>query len=446
MTSEKLSNTFMGYVDVERGLLSREIFVNEEIYAQEQERIFARSWLFLGHESQIAKSGDYFVSRMGEESVIMTRDRKGEIHVFLNSCMHRGMKVCRYDEGNTPVFTCPYHGWSYGLDGSLVGVPYFKEAYHSELKKEDWGLREVAQLANYKGTIWATWDKDAPSFEEYLGGMKFYLDLMLDGRDGSEGGSELLMGVQKWETPCNWKFPQEQFSGDNYHGIPTHRSVDLSGIGPSGKGRRDDEGGARPMRVYATIPGRGHGGQVSFRPEDAEYVPTFQNTPVVADYFRQVYEERRRRLGTKAQIIPGVGNVFPNGGFLPLQPRVFGIHHPAGPYRTQAWRLYLVDKSAPEEVKEVLRHYFMRYSGPGGMTEQDDMEAWNYVTAASKGTIARRHPYNYQMGLGGKQIENQGVPGRTSQANFSEQNQRGFYKRWAAFMSSDDWGGRLSDQ
>ena len=103
-----------------------EIFVSDEIYRQEQEQVFARAWLFIGHESQIPKPGDYLTSSMGEESVILCRDQTGRIHVFLNSCRHRGMKVCRYDEGNTTVFTCPYHGWSYGTDGRLVGVPFFE--------------------------------------------------------------------------------------------------------------------------------------------------------------------------------------------------------------------------------------------------------------------------------------------------------------------------------
>jgi len=124
-----------GLVDMAAGRISREIFVNEEIYREELERLFARTWLFVGHESQIPKPGDFFVSGMGEESVILCRDRVGKVHVFLNSCRHRGMKVCRYDEGSTPVFTCPYHGWSYGTDGKLVGVPYFREAYHEKLDK-----------------------------------------------------------------------------------------------------------------------------------------------------------------------------------------------------------------------------------------------------------------------------------------------------------------------
>ena len=144
-----------GLVDLDKGEISREIFVDEEIYREEQERLFARAWLFVGHESQVPKPGDFVVSCMGEESVILCRDRAGAVHVFLNSCRHRGMKVCRYDEGSTQVFTCPYHGWSYGLDGKLAGVPYFKEAYEGRLDKSRWGLVEVAQCENYPGSIWA---------------------------------------------------------------------------------------------------------------------------------------------------------------------------------------------------------------------------------------------------------------------------------------------------
>jgi len=80
-----------GLVNMTAGQISREIFVNDEIYQQELERLFARVWLFVGHESQIPKPGDYFVSGMGEESVLLCRDRANKVHVFLNSCRHRGM-------------------------------------------------------------------------------------------------------------------------------------------------------------------------------------------------------------------------------------------------------------------------------------------------------------------------------------------------------------------
>jgi len=138
------------FVDLQNGCVSREIFVNDDIYQQEQEQVFARAWLFIGHESQIPQPGDYFVTAMGEESVILTRDSTGSIRAFLNTCRHRGMKVCRDDEGHTAVFTCPYHGWSYGTDGRLVGVPYYREAYHEQLDRSQWGLIEVAQLNQTK--------------------------------------------------------------------------------------------------------------------------------------------------------------------------------------------------------------------------------------------------------------------------------------------------------
>jgi phenylpropionate dioxygenase-like ring-hydroxylating dioxygenase large terminal subunit len=88
-------------IDLQRGTVSREIFVSPEFFRDELERLFTRAWLFVGHESQIPNPGDFFVSRMGEESVILCRDAQGAVHVFLNSCRHRGMKVCRYEQGNT---------------------------------------------------------------------------------------------------------------------------------------------------------------------------------------------------------------------------------------------------------------------------------------------------------------------------------------------------------
>jgi phenylpropionate dioxygenase-like ring-hydroxylating dioxygenase large terminal subunit len=422
-------------VDLQNGCVSREIFVNEDIYQQEREQVFARAWLFIGHESQIPKPGDYFVTSMGEESVILTRDSQGTVRAFLNTCRHRGMKVCRYDEGHTTVFTCPYHGWSYGTDGRLVGVPYYREAYHEQLDRSQWGLIEVAQLENFKGSLWATWDKEAPPFLEYLGAMKPYLDILLDCRDGREGGSEVLGGIQKWNIPCNWKFAAENFIGDAYHNI-SHRSVDMVGIGPSGRGRRDDERQSTES-LAISFPEGGHGALVFLQTDDLPYIPTYQENPIVEEYFKHVYAERQRRLGKEARRLGRVGTVFPHMSFLSRQPRSIAVWHPRGALKTEAWRWFLVDQDAPPEVKDFLRHYYIRYSGPGGLTEQDDMENWNYASAASKGVIARRYPYNYQMGLG-YEGTHPAVPGVVT-VGISEQNQRGFYKRWAECMAAQSW-------
>ncbi|MGH8055978.1 MAG: Rieske 2Fe-2S domain-containing protein, partial [Candidatus Entotheonellia bacterium] len=120
------------------------------------------------------------------------RDRSDKsIRAFLNSCRHKGMKVCRYDDGNTLVFTCPFHGWSYDTKGRLVGVAYYDEAYNKALDKSQWGLHEVAQLCNYYGSIWATWDPKAPSFEDYLGPFAASLRHVMQSTDGEDAGVEI---------------------------------------------------------------------------------------------------------------------------------------------------------------------------------------------------------------------------------------------------------------
>ncbi len=148
-------------IDSQRGIISREIFVSPEFHKEELEKLFTRAWLFVGHESQISKPGDFFVSRMGQESVILCRDSRGEVHVFLNSCRHRGMKVCRYEQGNTSLFVCPYHSWSYTTDGKLQGVPLYRSLYEGVLNRDEWSLVEVPRLSLYKGTVWAfRWASD----------------------------------------------------------------------------------------------------------------------------------------------------------------------------------------------------------------------------------------------------------------------------------------------
>lgn len=442
-------------VDLQNGIVSRDIFVDRDIYEREQEQVFARCWLFVGHESQVPKPGDYFVSRMGEESVILTRDMQGSVHVLLNTCRHRGMKVCRYDEGNTRVFTCPYHGWTYSIDGRVVevpgglsGVPYYEDAYHGKLDKSQWGLIEVAQLANYKGSIWATWDSAAPSFEDYMGDMKLWLDLLLDCRDGREGGSEVLMGVQKWRLKSNWKFAAENFAGDFHHGAPTHRSVEAVGIAFGDSENQDRHGRRRGVGIAGSndakrqgvisFPQLGHAVRGGLSTAHDDRVPSF-NDPVINDYFQHLYQERQRRRQGQLQPQGNGGNVFPNASFHCHYPRTILVSHPRGPMATEEWRWYLVDKDAPAEVKDLLRHYYMRYSGPSGMTEQDDMENWSYASEASNGVIARRYPYNYEMGLG-YAVPVEGLRGAVDSSFWiSEENARTLLRRWVALMDAKSW-------
>ena len=437
-------------VNMKNGTISREIFVDPDLYEIEKEQVFARCWLFVGFEDQVRKPGDYFVSRMGEESVILSRDRDNTIHVFLNSCRHRGMKVCRYDEGNTPVFTCPYHGWSYAGDGSLVGVPRYKDAYREELDKSQWGVVEVAQLANVRGTIWATWDPDAPSFDEYLGDIKPYLEMWFDKPDGSEADLEVIGGVYKWTLPCNWKFGAENFNGDMYHGRPTHRSVDLLRLSPSGQqGRHTNDNVSRPGMMF-NLAHHGHGRiALGYNFEDQPYAPTYPNNPVAEEYFRDAYERRKKLLGDRSKLRnAGGGTIFPNGTTGTGDSMC--VWQPNGPDSTEQWRWFFVQRDAPQEVKDMMRHYLIRYGGPGGLTEEDDMENWNYAHRASKGTIAKRYPYNYSIGLGHDQRESK-VPwlvdrGLIAEQMTTEMNQRRTYKLWADLMSGTNWDKLRTDE
>jgi phenylpropionate dioxygenase-like ring-hydroxylating dioxygenase large terminal subunit len=419
-------------VDIERGEIGRELFVSEGLYREEQERVFARAWLYVGHESQVPRAGDFFLSKMGEESVILTRDRESRIRVLLNSCRHRGMRVCRYDEGHTSTFYCPYHGWSYGLDGRLKTVTDEGNAYQAgTFDKADWGLVQAAQTATLRGTIWATWDRSAPSFEDYLGKAKSLFELAFTAWDG-EGEVELLGSVQKWVIPSNWKIVAENFIGDLLHNV-SHRSVDAVGIGPNSKpGRRD--------RGYDYAPASYEGGHGTlcavFPPGDMPDMYT--RSPATSAYFRDEWRKRQRLLGERARAVPSVGTTFPNMSFHGHQPRTILVAHPLDVSRTEMWRVYFVDANAPADVKDFLRRYYLSYSGPAGLTEQDDMENWNYATAAGRGVIARRHPYHYKAGLGMTRSDPL-VPGLISSHKNSETNARGFYRRWREYMSGEPW-------
>jgi hypothetical protein len=136
----------------------------------------------------------------------------------------------------------------------------------------------------------------------------------------------------------------------------------------------------------------------------------------------------------------------PNTALLPRQPRTIAVWHPRGPNQTEVWRWFLVDREAPAEVKQFLRDYYIRCSGPAGLTEQDDMENWNYAHAASRGTIARRYPYCYEQGMGCAvedwEWDGLRMPGRVveiTQAQSSEEPMRNLYRRWAQFMEADGW-------
>jgi len=415
-----------GLVDFERGLINRRIFSDPEIYNQELERIFARCWLYLGHESQVAKPGDFFTTYMGEDPVLVCRGEDSKIRAFLNTCRHRGNRVCRLDQGNATHFTCSYHGWTYSNEGKLTGVPSYKEFWFEELDKKKWGLVPVAQVDTYKGLIFGNIDSNGVSLRVYLGDMTWYLDLLVDRR---EGGTEVLGGVHKWIVNANWKFAAENFIGDMSHAGVTHGSAFKAGFGGSGQPDTRHVGG---MSGFQINPGGGHG--IGSRwISDIEQAPVV-GPPAITAYAQETLPELEKRLGkVRARIMEPVhGTVFPTFSFL-YGTHTIRIWHPKGPEKIEVWAWCIVDRDASPEVKDAIRLHYLRRFNPAGTWEQDDAENWIQATQAARGVACRRVPLNYQMGLHHEDVHPD-LPGRVGPFQ-SDINQRFFYRHWAQLMT-----------
>src|SRR5438477_709844 len=163
MTLDLRREEILGLVDAGRGTVDRTIFSDQQIYEAELEHIFARAWNFMAHDSQIPNAGDFFQTYIGEDRVIVVRDKNGDPQVLLNTCRHRGNAVCRAEEGHATSFMCTYHGWTYDLHGRLAGAPGFKDYYHEDLNREEWRLVSAPKVNSNKSFVFATLDPEAPS-------------------------------------------------------------------------------------------------------------------------------------------------------------------------------------------------------------------------------------------------------------------------------------------
>src|SRR5438445_233834 len=131
--------------------LPQRYFVSSAVFAEEQEKVFSRQWALVGHKSQLAQAADYFTSEVAGESLIIVRDKRGEIHGFYNVCRHRGSCLIENRNGQlSAAIQCPYHAWTYGLDGRLLGAPHMDDV--PGFNKADYSLRPV-NVALWEGFI-----------------------------------------------------------------------------------------------------------------------------------------------------------------------------------------------------------------------------------------------------------------------------------------------------
>ena len=142
----KAAETFQSGVKT----LPQRYFVSPEIFAEELQKIFATQWVLVGHQSQLAEPGDYFLAQVAGESLIVTKDQRSTIRAFYNVCRHRGARLCEARSGHLSAIQCPYHAWTYALDGRLIGAPHMDET--PGFRKADYSLH-VVNLALWEGFI-----------------------------------------------------------------------------------------------------------------------------------------------------------------------------------------------------------------------------------------------------------------------------------------------------
>jgi Rieske 2Fe-2S family protein len=206
--------------------LPQKYFVSTDTFAEEQEGIFSRHWLLAGHQSQVAKAGDFFVQEIGEESVIIARDRAGTVRGFYNVCRHRGTRLCEEESGHSSTIQCPYHAWTYGLDGRLVGAPHMEEV--PEFDRTQFSLRPV-NLGLWEGFIFVSLDDNAASLEEWFAPLagKF-----------SEWNLPKLRSAKRveYDVKANWKLMFENYA-ECYHCPGVHPM--LSKVSPYDSAEND---------------------------------------------------------------------------------------------------------------------------------------------------------------------------------------------------------------
>lgn len=408
---------------VEDDRVAGTLYTGPELFELEMDRIFHRTWVWVAHESEIAKAGDFKTAWIGRRPVIVSRDRRGGINVLLNRCRHRGASVCDVPKGNGNGFTCPYHAWSYALDGTLRGIPY-PEGYENVTEKKDLPLQRL-KVGTYAGMIFASFNDEIEPLEDFLGGARLWIDRFM--KQGA-GFPIKVQGEHKFRFQGNWKIQLENTT-DWYHFPIVHRSW-MSSV---------DAETASMLSIMtdesAVTHALGNGHSVSVSVAEHVDLDVDDGTEKLQDRFGHVIEELSKDLPPErvrriVRSLHGAGfnlNLFPN---VAMSMSFFRVLRPISVAETEIRHVALGLDGGPEIVNRERLRIHEHFQGPFGFGSPDDAEAWNRVQRGVTGGVDM--PILVNRGLGREKPNDLGQP--TSHAT-DETGMREAYAMWKRMMT-----------
>jgi fatty-acyl-CoA synthase len=403
------------------------LYTDPQIFAEELQRIWYRTWVYIGHASEVPEPGDYVRKSVGPQDIIMTRDRDGEIHLLLNRCAHRANLVCEDARGNSSSFRCPYHGWTYRNTGELIGYPY-RQGYGSG--KLELGLGRLPRVDSHRGFVFGSFASHGPTLAEHLGEAAGELDRLA--RLSPDGQVELTAGWLRHRTRANWKLLAENET-DGYHPQFVHGSIFSVTGSPIGALYSD-----KSTAVTRDL-GGGHS-ENDLRPEFrklGEPMRWFGTTPErVPGYLarmREVHGEAAEQI-----LVEGAPHVmiFPNLFIAEIQ--VFVIQPLSVGECIQ--HSTAVQLAGAPELNQRMVSQSVGSVGPAGMLLADDTEMYE----RNQRGLAMLQPewLDLRRGLHRESIDERGLKIGTAT---DETGMRGFWSHYAELMEAEQMEAELPE-
>lgn len=404
----------------------RNAYVDPSVFAAEMRRIFMRTWVYVGHDSEVPDTGDFKATAVGAEPVILVRDADGQAQVLVNRCSHRGAVVCPVARGSASVFRCEYHGWSFGLDGTLTGVP-FADGY-SGLDRQAMRLARVPRVESYRGFIFASFEPEVPPLPEHLGEMLPFIDAFVE----HAGAYSLQVAPDANECVYrgNWKMQLEN-NVDGYHLSFTHQSlfeVLQRRTRSQPRYASGSAGSAASVEAFA------HGNAVmDLRAAAGEFVrerlDILPGAPAPGADLDELFGVDGAEDLYLASTGPAMNiSIFPN---LNLGSINICEIHPLAVDRTRVVLRPLLLAGAPDEINRLRLRYHELGSGPAGFVQPDDLEMFERASAG----LASEHVEWLELSRGERRERRPSGSHRVGQIS-DETPQRGQYRWWRELMAS----------